>query len=467
LIFNNTYNTDPASFRDPNGFVFKFEGKIYRQVNQTYKNDYDFLMESGLYQQLVDEGLLLSHNEVVKIDAPKPNTAYKILKPEQLNFISYPYEWSFYHFRSAALTTIRIAKTALKFGMMLKDASAYNMQFYKGRWCLIDTLSFEIYPEGEPWIAYKQFCQHFLAPLCLMSYKDARLGVINRLLIDGVPLDLTSKLLPFRTKFHFGLLMHIHLHARSQRLHAKKPMKMNETNRNLSKKSLFNLLESLRTTVKSLRVRLDTTEWENYYEMTNYTDDAFVEKKKIVEQFIDEVNPESVWDMGANTGEFSRISSSKGIFTVAFDIDPNAVSNNYLMARKNGEINLLPLVMDLTNPSPSLGWGHEERKSLLERGPAKMVIALALIHHLAISNNVPLDRIAKFFSQIGKYLIIEFVPKSDSQVQLLLGSRKDIFTDYYVNDFEIILKRYYQIIKKKSITDSDRIIYMVKVLENE
>ncbi len=208
-----------ASFRDPSGFLFSHEGVLYRQVNQAYAADFSRLMDSGLYDKLIKAGLLIPHFES-DIKPPQPELAYKVIRPEGVPFISYPYEWSFGELKDAALATLSIQKRALKMGMTLKDASAYNIQFHQGRPVLIDTLSFEIYKEGEPWVAYRQFCQHFLAPLALMAYRDIRLSQLMRVYIDGIPLDLASELLPMRTRFNLGLATHIHLHASAQKRYA-------------------------------------------------------------------------------------------------------------------------------------------------------------------------------------------------------------------------------------------------------
>ena len=196
-----------ASFRDPSGFLFSQNGILYRQINRAYADDYARLMDSGLYEKLVKANLLIPHVEVQQAAAesassPKEDAAFKVIQPERVPFISYPYEWSFSQLKEAALATLSIHKRALKLDMSLKDASAYNIQFVRGKAMLIDTLSFEAYKEGEPWTAYKQFCQHFLAPLALMSYRDIRLSQLLRVYIDGVPLDLASALLPFKTKFN-------------------------------------------------------------------------------------------------------------------------------------------------------------------------------------------------------------------------------------------------------------------------
>jgi hypothetical protein len=452
-----------ASFRDPSGFLFSRDGVLYRQINQVYQDHYDHLMGSKLYARLVYGRLLIAHEEV-DIHPEERILAYRVIKPEALQFISYPYEWSFSQLKDAALATLVIQKLALEAGMVLKDASAYNIQFHNGKPVLIDTLSFEKYQEGDPWVAYRQFCQHFMAPLALMAYRDVRLSQLLRVYIDGIPLDLASQLLPRRTRFNMGLATHIHLHAAAQKRYADQAVAKNQTTRKMGKISFLGLMDSLESTIRKLNWKPSGTEWGDYYRRSSshYSTAAFEHKKKLVSQFLEHLHPLVVWDLGANTGEFSRVVAEKGSLTVAFDIDPAAVEQNYLLVKQNKESRILPLVMDFTNPSPALGWDNQERHSLLERAPADVVLALALIHHLAISNNVPLPLLAGYFHDLGHRLVIEWVPKDDSQVQKLLASRQDIFTGYHVEGFEAAFERYFNIREKVPLTDSPRILYLME-----
>ena len=450
-----------ASFRDPSGFLFFRNGILYRQVNHLYAEDYNHIMETGLYDGLVKTRLLISH-EKVDVKPADPSNAHVIIQPEHIPFISYPYEWSFSQLQDAALTTLAIQKRAIKAGMSLKDASAYNIQFVRGQAILIDTLSFEVYHEGDPWVAYRQFCQHFLAPLAMMVTRDIRLIQLMRVHIDGIPLDLASRLLPRRTWLNFGLLSHIHLHALAQKRFANKKTVLTKTNGRMSKQAMLGLVENLESTVRKLHWNPSGTEWGNYYEITNYSDTALNHKKTFVSEWILKIKPKSVWDLGANTGLFSRISSEAGFFTVAFDIDPGAVELNYRHVKAQKEKNLLPLLIDLTNPSPAIGWNNRERNSLSERGPADTVLALALIHHLAISNNVPLMNIAEFFHSLCHWLVIEFIPKYDSQVQKLLMNRKDIFPNYTREDFEHTFSQQFHIREAVSIPESERCLYLME-----
>lgn len=448
-----------ASFRDPSGYLFEREGRLYRQVNRVYQADYDHLMQSGLYARLVKNGRLIAHQEV-DLPADDPAPAYRVIQPERVDFISYPYEWSFSQLKDAALLTLSIQKSALKMGMSLKDASAYNIQFQHGRPVLIDTLSFEMYPDGQPWVAYRQFCQHFLAPLALMAYRDVRLSQLLRVYIDGVPLDLASGLLPLSARLNAGLFMHLFLHAGAQKRYSQQDAPARSAN--MRKEVLVGLIDSLENTVRKLLWKPAGTEWGSYYEATNYSDSAFENKAAAVRELIALIQPRSVWDMGANTGVFSRLAAEQGIDTVSFDIDPVAVEKNYLQVKQNQETHLLPLVLDLTNPSPALGWGGEERSAWTDRGPVDAILALALIHHLAISNNVPLPGVAALFARLARHLIIEFVPKEDSQVQRLLATRKDIFTDYTREWFERAFQPFYVIREMRPVAGSRRVLYWLE-----
>ncbi|KPJ70177.1 hypothetical protein AMJ44_00200 [candidate division WOR-1 bacterium DG_54_3] len=461
---NDDLEEVPGSFRDPSGFLFFKNKKLYRLVNKVYKEHYDHLIKSGLYKTLTESNLLVRHKEP-DTSLAKAEAIYKVIKPEPISFISYPYEWCFGQLKDAALTTIKIQKIALEFGMSLKDASAYNIQFVNGKPIFIDTLSFEKLKEGKPWVAYRQFCQHFLGPLTLMSHKDLRLNQLLKTSIDGIPLDLTSKILPFYTRFIPGLAMHIHVHAFSQKYFSSKTVRINR--KKIRHRSYVGLMDHLESTIRKIKFRLKETEWADYYDKTNYSPEAHEHKKQILEDFLSIINPNEVWDLGANIGIFSRIASKKGIKTVSFDIDSVAVEKNYQECIAKNETNILPLLLDLTNPSPAIGWENRERMSLIERGPTDTVFALALLHHLAISNNLPLDKIASFLKKICQSLIIEFIPKSDSQIQRLLSTREDIFSNYTQKNFEKEFGRCFKICRVVKIKNSKRILYLMQVKDKK
>ncbi len=457
-----------SSFRDPAGFVFNHKGAVYRQINLAGRRDYDQLMESGLYKALTTKRLLVAHTVVTKTDDfGKDIERYAVIQPEQIPFISYPYEWSFPQLKAAALLTLEIQEIALQHGMILKDASAYNVQFIGKRPIFIDSLSFAAHETGKPWDGYRQFCEHFIAPLAVARYTTYDSLKLLQTHIEGIPLGLASKILPKRARLNVGLFSHLILHNASQRRFQKSGAKTDTEAREvktrpMSTLALQGLMASLSRTVNSLKPPASQTEWGNYYDFTNYTDAGFKEKHAMVEKFMEQISPKPlmVWDFGANNGEFSQIAAKHNVYTIAWDIDPIAVGRNYL--HQENTAHMLPLIQDCVNPSPSLGWMGTERDSLFKRGPADVVFVLALIHHLAIGRNLPLAHIAEFLAATGKHIIIEFVPKGDSKVDILLASRKDIFPDYDIEQFEAAMAKYFVLVEKQSIPHTKRTLFLFK-----
>lgn len=448
-----------SSFRDPHGFVFAHEGTIYRQVNENYRGDFELLKSSGLYERLVERELLIPHEEVEPSETFAEG-AYRVLRPEQVPFVSYPHEWCFSQLRDAALATLEIQRLAIECGMTLKDASAYNIQFVRGKPMLIDTLSLEARSDGAPWQAYRQFCQHFLGPLAISAGRDVRLSQLFRTYLDGIPLDLASKLLPSSSYFRPSALVHVHLHARTQQKYSSGRKKTGGLK--MSRAGLLGMIASLESAVRKLRWNPAGTEWVDYYDGTNYDEPSLLHKEELVSEFLRATGAKTAWDLGANTGRFSRLAVEQGVFTVSFDLDSAAVEKNYLQLREEqGEL-LLPLLLDLTNPSPSMGWAHGERMSLEDRGPVDVILGLALIHHLVISNNVPLRAVAEFMAKLGEWLIFEFVPKSDSQVQKLFASRPDIFPQYTLDGFEAAFGRYFDIERRERVRGSERVLFLMR-----
>lgn len=450
-----------SSFRDPKTQVYFIDDIIYRQINPSGYADYKHLIDSGLYEVLQYSSLLITHREV-RLHLAFDEKAKVVIQPEKLRFTSYCYEWCFSQYKDAALLTLRIMKLALKYNMILKDASAYNVQFHRGKPVFIDTGSFEIYQEGMPWTAYGQFCRHFLAPLLLMAKIDIRLSSLMKQYIDGIPLDIVSRMLPRSTWCSFSIVAHIHAHAKAQKKYHDAGYSTVKSKPKLSKLQLLGMLDNLSTLISKLQLPMKKTEWGDYYNQTNYSDKATLYKAEAVRTLITKANTKYVWDLGSNNGYYSRIASEFGANVVCFDIDPVAVETNYQREKKEQSERILPLILDLTNPSHSLGWGQDERCGLKERGPADLIMALALIHHLTISNNIPLEKIAKYFKSLGAYLIIEFVPKEDSQVQRLLLSRQDIFPDYHLESFKKIFSTHYVILEEMPLIDTHRTLFLMK-----
>jgi SAM-dependent methyltransferase len=469
---------DPASFRDPSGFVYRRDGVVLRQINTAYGPHWDALVASGFLDRLVADARLLPFERAGLERAADPAIAHAVIAPEPLGFVTYPYEWTFSQLRDAALLTLDLQDAAQAAGFVLKDATASTIQFVAGRPVLIDTLSFEPAVAGRPWAAYRQFCQHFLAPLALMAYRDVRCGLLLRDHLDGIPLDLASRLLPQRTRLRFGLLSHLHLHSRADRRYGGRgrgpaaqdaasspgdsPAPPSRKAPAMSDLRRAALVDSLRSTIRRLRWDPAGTEWADYAANTSYAATAAAAKDRVVEAMLRAAGGRVVWDLGANTGRFSAIAAGLGREVLAFDIDPGAAELHYRALRAAVTTTIQPLVMDLANPSPSLGWAGAERRSLADRANADAILALALIHHLAIGRNVPLPAIADWFARLAPHAIVEFVPKADPMVRFLLESREDVFADYDLGGFRSAMATRFEILEESALPDSPRVLFHLR-----
>lgn len=447
----------PASYRDPSGYMFEQDNRLYRFVHNSYKTHYDQLVNSGLYQKLADAGLIIPHTDVTaSFDAA--NDCYKILQPEPVSFWTYPYEWSFEQLRQAALLTLKLNLGALEHGMILKDASAHNIQFRSGKALLTDTLSFELYEEGKPWQAFRQFCQHFLYPLLLHAKLPYFTPAMLMHYTDGIPAAAAAAMLPRSAKFNANLWLYVYLPAKlsAQQKPAQKQL-------SVSKNKIVQNLQHLSGIIGKLQHKTARSQWNHYYTETILSDSYLQHKEQLVTEMLTGLQPATTVDMGCNTGAFSKIAAQHSQQVISLDTDPLCIDLILQDTQKTGIKNITPLVADICNPSPATGWNNKEHKSLLERLSGDCVLALALIHHIALSKNVPLDFIVQLMARITtRHLIIEFVPKSDPRAQLLLQSREDIFTDYTQANFEAVLQSYFTIVRTEKINGSNRMLYLAK-----
>jgi len=454
---SNTATHHPSSYRDPSGFIFESNGVIYRQISNSFRQHFEHFIESGCYDQLVKKELLIRHHDIPGNLTGTPEY-YKTIRPEKIEFMSYPYEWTFAMLKDAALLTLQLVKEALRYDMILKDATPYNIQWRNGKLVFIDTLSFEKY-EQEPWIAYRQFCENFLGPLLIMHYTRKQLPELMLAWPNGIPLNIAASVLPKRSRFSLHTYLHIHLHAKMSQKKNRAPDKP----RSLSKQKLFNLIGSLEILVNKLKTPEQKSQWSGYYTEAAQRSDYLDQKKKIISKWIDEMPGISkAADLGANEGEFSRLLAEKNVSTIAADFDPYCINRLYNKIKDDGEKNILPLAIDLSNPPPAIGVNNEERSSFISRVRVDLVLALALIHHLAIGKNIPFEMIADMFRRFGSGLIVEFVPKEDEKVKLMLEQKKDIYGNYTAAAFVKAFEQYYTVIHKETIPGSTRVLYLMK-----
>ena len=448
-----------GSFRDPCGYVYNDAGRIIRTVNSTYREHWEWAVNSGLFTSLTERHLLPKFDEI----APQAG-AWKTLEVEKIPWISYPYEWSFYQLRDAASLTLELQTEALKHSLSLKDASAYNVQFIGSQPIFIDLLSFEKRTPNAPWAGYRQFCMQFLSPLAMASY-EPRLGRMPAGWIGGIPLNLAWKLLPWKSFFCAGLQMHIHMHGWAEQKYGdtrKAAPKVRQVK--INDKALLELVGSLRRTVDSLRGPSIPGDWTDYYSNTNYSDKASAAKLQIVELAVKQTGGGLLGhDLGANTGRFSAVMAPYFEQVVASDIDAPAVGRHYLWLQQSGNTaiskKILPLVLDLSNPSPGIGWANSERMPWAARGEADFVCALALTHHLYFTEGIPWERQASFFAALlrtGGSLLLEFIPHEDSQVQRMLAARDELFADYELGGLCTSFGAYFQKVQSWSLPDSCR-----------
>jgi len=449
-----------ASFRDPSGHMFHDGETLRRRINPIYFPQYKALKEKGVFKTLIKQGLLISHTETLTSEEEI------IITPEKISFITNPYEWSFEQYKQAALLTLKIQKYALSKGFILKDASAFNVTFHQGRPVFIDTLSFDFYEENTPWRAYKQFITHFFGPLALAKYHGTEIFSLMQSHIDGIPVKLISSLLPSKTRLSSVLYPNIHLLAKMESKHSE-DYKGETKIAKLSKKAQNNIVESLYNYITKLDL-IEASEWGDYYSKTNYNDSAFDNKKKLIREWVLPLKPERLIDVGGNDGTFARTVLDSVPDVIVTDIDSNAVDYNYRQLRKNKETNMLPFVCDVLQPAPGVGFNNTERNSLISRledYAPDVTLALALIHHITLSGNVPFEKSAEFFASFSNRLLIEFPTRDDSWVESLLVRKREFinhFDFYNEANFEKGYGRYFSLEKKIQLEGAKRIMYLYK-----
>lgn len=454
----NNLKKHPSSFRDPSGFVFEYEGKLYRQVNKRYADDYDLLLSSGLYDELLKGGKLIAH-QALQQNLTGSNDWYVTLLPEQIQFISYPYEWCFDQLKDAALLTLDILQISLKHGMVLKDATPFNVQFVNGKPIFIDTLSFEKYNDTEPWVAYRQFVECFIVPLVLSSYKSTDFIRQLQLNPDGLSTSFAAKLLPFKSRFRLSLLLHIFL---PNNISTRRKNASSARHTSFSKQKMLSIIDNLQSLIRTLKPRRLYSVWNNYYEETILSNDYLQAKSILVTKWLNELQGNIAIDIGTNTGAFAIDASKRYKNVIAVDADELCIDELYKKCKTGRRENILPLWVDITNPTPAIGWANVERAGFISRLNADLVMALAVIHHLVIGSNIRMKQVVDIFKHITNLLLIEFVPEEDPKVAEMLVRRADIFDEYNQQHFETCFSEEFNILRKETVSSSMRVLYLMQ-----
>ena len=455
---------EPGSFRDRNGRVFYLNGEIYRAISQTALENWQTLEQTKFFQSFKESGRLAATERVESLpetDAPEPGNWAGYLKHERINFISYPYEWSFGMLKDAALLTLDLLNAALKSNMILKDSSAFNVQFRGSQAVFIDIPSFEKLGPGEPWVGYLQFCRMFLYPLMLQAYKNIPYHTLLRGNIDGIEPAMINATMSARDRFRGGVLTHVYLQNKLQEktVNSRENLKDNIKRAGFRKELIQANVTGLHKLVSKLKFGPEVSEWGDYAENTSYNSEDHQKKKDFVGRAAASRSWKLVWDLGCNTGDFSRIASQNAELTVSMDGDHLAIERLYQKLKSEGNDKILPLVMNLADPSPDHGWRGLERRSLPGRGKPELTLCLALIHHIVISANIPLQEFLVYLRGLDTALVIEYVDKQDEMVRTLLANKEDIYSDYERDYFEARLKELFDIKEQMELKNGHRVMY--------
>jgi hypothetical protein len=468
------------SYKDTAARVVLEEGIYYRYIFNEYQAEYDHLMQSGLYKALTEKGLMIAHQE----EAQESADLYKKLRPQQIAFQSYPFEWSYGQWRKVLYAYLQINKIALAHGMILKDATPYNFYFEESRAILLDTSSFSFFNDGDPWIAYRQFCSEMLSPFALMHYNGQRWARITQSHLRGMPLNFVSKQLPLKSWLNMTCLLHIHLHGKyatndsensSLRNSNKKGSEKsgevvdNQTKqKGFSKDKIISLMKMLQSTVVDWKKPFAFEKhWIDYYQKDIASDKYLEHKEAIIKEWLSQLTKQNklhfILDLGANTGRFSLIASEYAEKVIALEYDDicvDAIEKAIVSSKKN---HIYCLRMDLAETTPNMGVLEKEFSSIYTRAKSSMVLGLALIHHLFISNQLNFDQIASMFNEFSeKQVIIEFIPITDEKVQFLMKDKQREYSDYTEEGFAIALEQYFQIKERIQLDGSERILYLLE-----
>lgn len=453
---------DPGSFRDPAGRVYLRDGRVFRTVSPRAAADYEFVRDAGLLDRLAETGRAVAATPIeAGVLGAAADGAAHVLEHPRAPFVSYPYEWPFRALKAAALLHLDVHIEALACGATLSDATAYNVQFVGPRPVFIDILSFRRYREGEFWVGHRQFCEQFLNPLLLAALLGVPHNAWYRGAQEGVPTAELARLLPLRCKLSWNVLTHVLLQNAFQS-EARRGAGADAAIRKsaLPLASYRAMLVRLRDWIARLApAGTGPTVWGDYVDTHSYSPEEYEAKKRFVAEFCAATRPATAWDIGCNAGDFSEVMLQAGAgYVVGFEFDHGALDAAFRRAEERS-LNFLPLYLDAANPTPSQGWGEAERGGLLARARADAAVALALVHHLAISRNIPLQAIVDWLLSLTPRGVVEFVPKQDPQTQRLLSRREDIFDDYEVGAFAAALQKRARILRRERITATGRELF--------
>ncbi len=457
---------EPGSFRDRTGRIYYLNDKVYRALSPEACEAWNLLTKKRFFNEASSAGRIVGTEESSEVDASSLSAEHQwagLLSHERIPFISYPYEWSFGMLKDASLLQLELLEEALQEDMILKDATPYNVQFRGSVPAFIDILSFEPLSEGQVWVGYRQFCELCLYPLMLQAYKGVPFQGILKGSLEGISPEDFWKLLSGFDVFRPGVLKHVFLHSKLQQNFGGtgKDVKGALAKAGFHKELILANVRSLKKLVSKLSPRAQKTEWSDYQDTcVSYSKENFDQKYAWIEEILAGAPRQRMtWDLGCNTGTFSRLAGRYSDYVVGMDIDHMAIERFYQSLKAERVKSILPLVSNLASPSPALGWRGLERKRLEQRGRPSLMLALALIHHVVITANVPIHEFVEVLAQQGDSIIIEFVTREDPMVQKLLRNKIDQYSEYTTGNFEQCLASRFNIERKQVSLSGTRVLY--------
>jgi hypothetical protein len=459
--------TDPGSFRDPDSRVFAWRGALYRAMTDDAMAAWQEVAAGSAFERL-RESRRLVETGVAPDEVPLPDgldeTYVAVLRHERLPFVSYAYEWSFGMLRDAALLQLEVLEAALDRSLTLMDGSRYNVQGRGSSPVFIDVGSFDRANASGPWVGYGQFCSMFLYPLMLEAFRGVPFQPWLRGSLEGIPAPELKRLLSLRDRARRGVFSHVVLHARMVQRESR--VDSGEAQKELADagfgpdlvranaRRLHRLLERMPTQPTS-------SHWLDYPSTGHYSDEAAQRKLQLVGDVVARHRGELVWDLGCNDARHARVAADHAGYVVAMDSDPAVIDAVYEQLKAAGDERVLPLVIDLADPSPDRGWAGVERRSLQHRGDPGVVIALALVHHLSIGRNVPLESVVEWLSQQGSTLLVEFAQPEDPMVRSMLARKPaQSHADYSAEAFEAALSKHMRIEHTEQLAPDGRLLYV-------
>jgi len=458
-------DVDSGSFRDRDGRVYRVGPRILRGLSSGAVADFEKLRSTTFYRRNIEQGRLVASDLLEPDQVPLPAEDKErwaaFIEHERIPVISYPYEWTFGMLKDAALLQLDLVEAAILEDMTLKDATPYNIQFAQGRPIFIDILSFETLQPGTPWAGYRQFCEMFLFPLMLQSYKGIAFQPLLRGSIDGVSVQTAARLFGFRDRFRSGVLSHVWLQSKLDRRYGstQQDVRTDLKSAGFNKELILANVRKLRKLADGLQWRGEGSEWGAYEAFHNYSESDHSLKEAFVDECLSASGAACVWDIGCNTGQFSKIAARHADQVLAMDLDHFAVERLYREIRAGDTANILTLVQNVADPSPNWGWRNRERSDLGTRAKPDLVLCLALIHHVVISANVPLDEFIAWLADLSRQLVIEYVSRRDDKVRTLLRNKEDKYSDYSRERLEQALQRHFAIRRQQTLESGNRFLY--------